>query len=94
MGVTRPKYVLTLSNASLYPQMGKMQKAASAAHTFFVANPSHLEMRNNIEKYRRMEEVSDDAFVDREKELETHWVSKMDPMADIRWMIVFGYIEW
>lgn len=56
-----------------YFKLGKMQKAASAAHTFFVANPSHLEMRNNIEKYRRMDEVSDDAFVDREKELETHW---------------------
>ena len=52
-----------------------MHKAAAAAHTFFVANPSHLEMRNNIEKYRRMDEVTDDAFMDREKELERHWVS-------------------
>lgn len=56
-----------------YFKLEKMLKAASAAHTFFVANPNHLEMRNNIEKYRRMEEVSDDAFVDRERELERHW---------------------
>ncbi|XP_076137125.1 prolyl 3-hydroxylase 3 [Alosa pseudoharengus] len=56
-----------------YFMLGKMQKAAAAAHTFFVANPSHLEMRNNIEKYRRMDEVSDNAFVDRERELERHW---------------------
>ncbi|KAI2655356.1 Prolyl 3-hydroxylase 3 [Labeo rohita] len=37
-----------------YYKLDKMAKAASAAHTFFVANPSHLEMRNNIEKYRRL----------------------------------------
>lgn len=73
MGVSRPKQIKIFLMHHL--QLGKMQKAASAAHTFFVANPSHLEMRNNIEKYRRMDEVSDDAFVDREKELETHWVS-------------------
>lgn len=60
----------------LLPQLGKVQKAASAAHTFFVANPSHLEMRNNIEKYRRMEGVTEDAFQDREMETEKHWVIK------------------
>ncbi|XP_028836953.1 prolyl 3-hydroxylase 3 isoform X2 [Denticeps clupeoides] len=56
-----------------YYQLGKASKAASAAQTFFVANPSHLEMRNNIEKYRRMGEVTDDAFTDREREPERHW---------------------
>ncbi|XP_066539393.1 prolyl 3-hydroxylase 3 [Hoplias malabaricus] len=56
-----------------YYKLGKLQKAASAAHTFFVANPSHLEMRNNIEKYRRMNGVTDDAFHDREREQEKHW---------------------
>ncbi|KAF7670102.1 hypothetical protein LDENG_00049890 [Lucifuga dentata] len=57
-----------------YYKLEKMQKAASAAHTFFVANPSHLEMRNNIEKYRRMEGVTEEAFQDREAENEKHWV--------------------
>ncbi|KAL6489509.1 hypothetical protein MHYP_G00032500 [Metynnis hypsauchen] len=56
-----------------YYNLGKLQKAATAAHTFFVANPSHLEMRNNIEKYRRMSGVTEDAFNDRERELEKHW---------------------
>lgn len=56
-----------------YYKLGKMHKAASAAHTFFVANPSHLEMRNNIEKYRRMEGMTEEAFQDREIEAEKHW---------------------
>lgn len=56
--------------------MEKLQKAASAAHTYFVANPSHLEMRNNIEKYRRMEGVTEEDFQDREAENEKHWVRK------------------
>lgn len=57
-------------------QLEKLQKAASAAHTYFVANPSHLEMRNNIEKYRRMDGVTEEAFQDREIENEKHWVSR------------------
>lgn len=57
-----------------YYKLLKLQKAASAAHTYFVANPSHLEMRNNIEKYRRMEGVTEDDFLDREIENEKHWV--------------------
>lgn len=64
-----------ISHFSTLPsQLEKLRKAASAAHTFFVANPSHLEMRNNIEKYRRMEGVTEDAFQDRELEAEKHWV--------------------
>ncbi|XP_030249535.1 prolyl 3-hydroxylase 3 [Sparus aurata] len=57
-----------------YYKLEKLQKAASAAHTYFVANPSHLEMRNNIEKYRRMDGVTEEAFQDREIENEKHWV--------------------
>ncbi|KAK9514007.1 hypothetical protein VZT92_027498 [Zoarces viviparus] len=57
-----------------YYKLEKLQKAASAAHTYFVANPSHLEMRNNIEKYRRMEGVTEEAFQDSELENEKHWV--------------------
>uniref|UniRef100_A0A8D3DNI9 procollagen-proline 3-dioxygenase n=1 Tax=Scophthalmus maximus TaxID=52904 RepID=A0A8D3DNI9_SCOMX len=56
-----------------YYKLEKLQKAASAAHTYFVANPNHLEMRNNIEKYRRMEGVTEEAFQDREIENEKHW---------------------
>ncbi|KAI5105936.1 prolyl 3-hydroxylase 3 [Silurus meridionalis] len=56
-----------------YYKLRKPRKAAAAAYTFFKANPSHLEMRNNIEKYRRMAGVTEDAFEDRERELEKHW---------------------
>ncbi|XP_061573096.1 prolyl 3-hydroxylase 3 [Cololabis saira] len=57
-----------------YYKLEKLQKAAAAAHTYFVANPSHLEMRNNIEKYRRMDAVTEEDFQDREIEYEKHWV--------------------
>ncbi|XP_061675710.1 prolyl 3-hydroxylase 3 isoform X2 [Syngnathoides biaculeatus] len=57
-----------------YYKLEKLQKAAAAAQTYFVANPTHLEMRNNIEKYRRMEGVSDEAFYDREMDSEKHWL--------------------
>ncbi|XP_053737174.1 prolyl 3-hydroxylase 3 [Synchiropus splendidus] len=57
-----------------YYKLEKLQKAAAAAQTYFVANPSHLEMRNNIEKYRRMEGVTEEAFQDREIGNERHWV--------------------
>uniref|UniRef100_A0AAV2MCC5 procollagen-proline 3-dioxygenase n=1 Tax=Knipowitschia caucasica TaxID=637954 RepID=A0AAV2MCC5_KNICA len=57
-----------------WQRLEKLQKAASAAHTYFVANPSHLEMRNNIEKYRRMDGVTADDFQDREAGHEKHWV--------------------
>ncbi|XP_072317609.1 prolyl 3-hydroxylase 3 [Eucyclogobius newberryi] len=57
-----------------YYKLEKLQKAASAAQTYFVANPSHLEMRNNMEKYRRMEGVTQGDFTDREVENERHWV--------------------
>lgn len=64
------------STLSSLLQLEKLQKAAAAAHTYFVANPSHLEMRNNIEKYRRMTGVTEDAFQDREMESEKHWVRR------------------
>ncbi|XP_023651368.2 prolyl 3-hydroxylase 3 isoform X1 [Paramormyrops kingsleyae] len=56
-----------------YYKLGRVQRAVSAAHTFFVANPNHLEMRNNLEKYRRMKGVTEEAFQDREREKKKHW---------------------
>ncbi|KAJ8287777.1 hypothetical protein COCON_G00004360 [Conger conger] len=56
-----------------YYKLGKIQKAVPAAQTFFVANPSHLEMRNNIEKYKRMPGVTDEAFHDRERDGNQQW---------------------
>ncbi|MBN3316933.1 GBB protein, partial [Atractosteus spatula] len=68
------RFVLTSSSSSSslsLLQLGRLEKAVSAAQTFFVSNPSHLEMRNNLEKYRRMKGVREEAFFDREKE--RHW---------------------
>ncbi|XP_008946721.1 PREDICTED: prolyl 3-hydroxylase 3-like, partial [Merops nubicus] len=49
----------------------KLDQAVSAAHTFFVANPQHLQMREDIEKYRRMSGVQSDDF--RDLEATPHW---------------------
>ncbi|XP_009864057.1 PREDICTED: prolyl 3-hydroxylase 3, partial [Apaloderma vittatum] len=53
------------------PQLKKLDQAVSAAHTFFVANPQHLQMREDIEKYRRMSGVKSDNF--RDLEATPHW---------------------
>ncbi|RMC07595.1 hypothetical protein DUI87_17071 [Hirundo rustica rustica] len=52
-------------------QLKKLDQAVSAAHTFFVANPQHLQMREDIEKYRRMSGVKADSFQD--LEATPHW---------------------
>ncbi|NXD62471.1 P3H3 hydroxylase, partial [Eolophus roseicapillus] len=52
-------------------QLKKLDQAVSAAHTFFVANPQHLQMREDIEKYRRMSGVRSDNF--RDLETTPHW---------------------
>uniref|UniRef100_A0A8C9EQB8 procollagen-proline 3-dioxygenase n=1 Tax=Pavo cristatus TaxID=9049 RepID=A0A8C9EQB8_PAVCR len=52
-------------------QLKKLDQAVSAAHTFFVANPQHLQMREDIEKYRRMSGVKSDNF--RDLEAAPHW---------------------
>lgn len=43
-----------------------MEKAVAAAHTFFMANPEHMEMQQNIENYRTMTGVEDLQLVDQE----------------------------
>ncbi|NXN38071.1 P3H3 hydroxylase, partial [Rhinoptilus africanus] len=57
--------------AAFSPQLKKLDQAVSAAHTFFVANPQHLQMREDIEKYRRMSGVKSDNF--RDLEATPHW---------------------
>lgn len=47
-------------------QMNRPAKAASAAHTFFVANPGHQEMRQNLEYYQAMAGVREEDFTDLE----------------------------
>ncbi|GAB1291281.1 Prolyl 3-hydroxylase 3 [Apodemus speciosus] len=47
-----------------YYQLKKLDLAASAAHTFFVANPTHLQMREDMAKYRRMSAIRPQSFRD------------------------------
>ena len=46
--------------------MNRPAQAAAAAHTFFVANPGHQEMRQNLEYYQAMAGVREDDFTDLE----------------------------
>uniref|UniRef100_A0A7M4EEJ6 procollagen-proline 3-dioxygenase n=1 Tax=Crocodylus porosus TaxID=8502 RepID=A0A7M4EEJ6_CROPO len=52
-------------------KLKKLDKAVAAAHTFFMANPQHLQMREDIEKYQRMAGVKSDSFQD--LEAMPHW---------------------
>lgn len=51
-----------------------------AAHTFFMANPEHMEMQQNIENYRIMAGVEASQLVDREAK--PHLVSDANPFSD------------
>lgn len=33
-------------------QLNKLEEAANAAHTFFMANPEHMEIQQDIENYK------------------------------------------
>ncbi|XP_024435013.2 prolyl 3-hydroxylase 3 isoform X1 [Desmodus rotundus] len=56
-----------------YYQLKKLDLAAAAAHTFFVANPTHLQMREDMAKYRRMSRVRRQSF--RDLETPAHWAA-------------------
>ncbi|KAL4658576.1 prolyl 3-hydroxylase 1 [Arapaima gigas] len=49
-----------------YFKINKLDKAVAAAHTFYLANPDHMEMRQNLEYYRMMAGVQEADFKDLE----------------------------
>uniref|UniRef100_A0A8C3T0E7 procollagen-proline 3-dioxygenase n=1 Tax=Chelydra serpentina TaxID=8475 RepID=A0A8C3T0E7_CHESE len=49
-----------------YFKIHKIDKAVAAAHTFFVGNPDHVEMRQNLEYYQMMAGVKESDFTDLE----------------------------
>lgn len=59
--------------------MNRPAQAAAAAHTFFVANPGHQEMRQNLEYYQAMVGVHEDDFTD--LEAKPHLVRPSPPKA-------------
>lgn len=54
------------TDLSLCPQLKQPDKAAAAAHTYFQANPEHVEMGQNLEQYKDLQGVKEEHFVDRE----------------------------
>lgn len=51
---------------SFYFQLQRPDKAAEAAHTYFQANPEHVEMGRDLEQYKNLQGVEETHFVDRE----------------------------
>ncbi|KAM6963057.1 prolyl 3-hydroxylase 2 [Aplochiton taeniatus] len=49
-----------------YQKLKQLDKAAAAAHTYFQANPEHVEMGQNLEQYKDLQGVQEHHFVDRE----------------------------
>ncbi|XP_070758571.1 prolyl 3-hydroxylase 1 [Enoplosus armatus] len=49
-----------------YFKINKLDKAVAAANTFFLANPDHMEMKQNLEYYRMMAGVQEEDFKDLE----------------------------
>ncbi|XP_072239025.1 prolyl 3-hydroxylase 1 isoform X2 [Leuresthes tenuis] len=49
-----------------YFKINKLDKAVAAAHTFFQANPDHVEMKQNLDYYRMMAGVQKEDFKDLE----------------------------
>ncbi|XP_030584427.1 prolyl 3-hydroxylase 1 isoform X2 [Archocentrus centrarchus] len=49
-----------------YFKINKLGKAVAAANTFFLANPDHMEMRQNLDYYKMMAGVQEEDFKDLE----------------------------
>ncbi|MBN3279036.1 P3H1 hydroxylase, partial [Polyodon spathula] len=49
-----------------YFKINKLEKAVAAANTFYIANPEHEEMRQNLEYYKMMAGVQESNFKDLE----------------------------
>ncbi|XP_025712360.1 prolyl 3-hydroxylase 1 isoform X2 [Callorhinus ursinus] len=52
--------------------INKLEKAVAAAHTFFVGNPEHVEMRQNLDYYQTMSGVKEADFKDLEAKPHMH----------------------
>lgn len=62
----RREFSFTNWRHPLCPQLKQPDKAAAAAHTYFQANPEHVEMGQNLEQYKDLQGVREEHFVDRE----------------------------
>uniref|UniRef100_A0A8C0PE21 procollagen-proline 3-dioxygenase n=1 Tax=Canis lupus familiaris TaxID=9615 RepID=A0A8C0PE21_CANLF len=55
-----------------YFKINKLEKAVAAAHTFFVGNPEHMEMQQNLDYYQTMSGVKEADFKDLEAKPHMH----------------------
>ncbi|XP_006153781.2 prolyl 3-hydroxylase 1 [Tupaia chinensis] len=55
-----------------YFKINKLDKAVAAAHTFFVGNPEHMEMQQNLDYYQTMSGVKEADFKDLEAQPHMH----------------------
>ncbi|XP_051027551.1 prolyl 3-hydroxylase 1 [Acomys russatus] len=55
-----------------YFKINKLEKAVAAAHTFFVGNPEHVEMQQNLNYYQTMSGVREEDFKDLEAKPHMH----------------------
>uniref|UniRef100_A0A8C9A6X0 procollagen-proline 3-dioxygenase n=1 Tax=Prolemur simus TaxID=1328070 RepID=A0A8C9A6X0_PROSS len=55
-----------------YFKINKLEKAVAAAHTFFVGNPEHIEMQQNLDYYQTMSGVKEADFKDLEAKPHMH----------------------
>lgn len=62
LGAIRHNEVITF----VFCQINKLDKAVAAANTFFLANPDHMEMKQNLDYYRMMAGVQEEDFKDLE----------------------------
>ena len=62
-------------------QINKLDKAVAAANTFFLANPDHVEMKQNLDYYKMMAGVREEDFKD--LEARPHMVWTTPPSAAI-----------
>uniref|UniRef100_A0A7N8Y2Y2 procollagen-proline 3-dioxygenase n=1 Tax=Mastacembelus armatus TaxID=205130 RepID=A0A7N8Y2Y2_9TELE len=49
-----------------YQKLNQPDKAAAAAHTYFQANPEHVEMGQDLEQYKDLKGIKEEHFVDQE----------------------------
>lgn len=65
-----------------YQKLKLPDKAAAAAHTYFQANPEHVEMGQDLEQYKDLQGVQEEHFVDREARSHQHLFTKAVKLYD------------
>ncbi|CAL9696156.1 unnamed protein product [Knipowitschia caucasica] len=65
-----------------YQKLKMPDKAAAAAHTYFQANPEHVEMGQDLEQYKDQRGVRPEHFVDREARLHQRYFTDAVKLYD------------